>query len=145
MALKTMIIPVWTPISGLIWWYSFYKKYSWRCRWTITTWNIPQSQYGTSTWIPPATRQKTKPTLAQGFLSRDITSRTNANLLQSNQSHRKFVRNKNTSTLHFIRTPLKKQSTKACTTFGMNIPMLASFTHGILYWHLCGCAWDIKY
>ena len=26
MALKTMILPVWTPISGLIWWYSFYKN-----------------------------------------------------------------------------------------------------------------------
>ena len=26
MALKTIILPVWTPISGLIWWYSFYKN-----------------------------------------------------------------------------------------------------------------------
>ena len=26
MALKTMILPVWTPISGLLWWYSFYLK-----------------------------------------------------------------------------------------------------------------------
>ena len=26
MALKAMILPVWTPISGLIWWYSFYKN-----------------------------------------------------------------------------------------------------------------------
>ena len=25
MALKTMILPLWTPISGLIWWYSFIK------------------------------------------------------------------------------------------------------------------------
>ena len=81
MALKTMILPVWTPISGLLWWYSFYKKYSWRCRWTITPWNIPQSQYGTSTWIPPATIKKEKPTLAQGSFSRDTTRRTNANLL----------------------------------------------------------------
>ena len=24
-ALKKMILPVWTPISGLLWWYSFYK------------------------------------------------------------------------------------------------------------------------
>ena len=26
MDLKAMILPVWTPISGLIWWYSFYKN-----------------------------------------------------------------------------------------------------------------------
>ena len=26
MVLKTMILPVWTPIRGLIWWYSFYKN-----------------------------------------------------------------------------------------------------------------------
>ena len=26
MALKTMILPVWTPISGLIWWYILYKN-----------------------------------------------------------------------------------------------------------------------
>ena len=26
MALKTVILPVWTPISGLLWWYSFYKN-----------------------------------------------------------------------------------------------------------------------
>ena len=26
MSLKTMILPVWTLISGLIWWYSFYKN-----------------------------------------------------------------------------------------------------------------------
>ena len=26
MDLKTMILPVWTPISGLIWWHSFYKN-----------------------------------------------------------------------------------------------------------------------
>ena len=26
MAIKTRILPVWTPISGLIWWYSFYKN-----------------------------------------------------------------------------------------------------------------------
>ena len=26
MVLKTMILPVWTPISGLIWWYIFYKN-----------------------------------------------------------------------------------------------------------------------
>ena len=26
MALKTMILPVWTPISGLLWCYSFYKN-----------------------------------------------------------------------------------------------------------------------
>ena len=26
MALKTVILPVWTPVSGLLWWYSFYKN-----------------------------------------------------------------------------------------------------------------------
>ena len=26
MVLKTMILPVWTTTSGLIWWYSFYKN-----------------------------------------------------------------------------------------------------------------------
>ena len=26
MSLKRMILPVWMPISGLIWWYSFYKN-----------------------------------------------------------------------------------------------------------------------
>ena len=26
MALKTIILPVWMPISGLLWWYRFYKN-----------------------------------------------------------------------------------------------------------------------
>ena len=47
-------------------------------------------------------------------------------------------RNKSTLTLHFHRTPSQRQSTKVCTTYGMNIPMLVSFIHGISYWHLCG-------
>ena len=55
-----------------------------------------------------------------------------------------IVRNKSTLKLSFHRTHLQKQSTKACTTFGMNITMLISFTHGKLYLHLCGCAWDIE-
>ena len=144
MALKTMILPVWTPISGLIWWYSFIKiflkmpmddhslKYS-----AIPIQNIHMNS---------SCHKKERETHTRTWIAFQGHHAQNQCQLASIRSiTEEIARNKSTSTLHFHRTLLQRQSTKACTTFGVNIPMLVSFTHGILYWHLCGCAWEIKY
>ena len=144
MVLKTMILPVWTPISGLIWWYSFIKiflkmpmddhslKYS-----AIPIRNIHMNSSCHKKEVETHTRT--------GIAFQGYHAYNQCQLASIRSIVEKIVGKNSTSTLHFHRTPLQNQSTKACTTFGMNIPMLVSFTHGILYWHLSGCAWDIEY
>ena len=143
MLLKTMILPVWTPISGLIWWYSFIKiffkmpveahslKYS-----AIPIQNIHMNS--------SCHKNERETHTCTGIVFQGHHVQNQCQLSSILSITEEIERNKSTLTLHFHRTPSQRQSTKVCTTYGMNIPMLVSFIHGISYWHLCGCAWDTE-
>ena len=144
MALKTIILPVWMPISGLLWWYRFLKiflkmpmdnhslKYS-----AIPIGGIHMNSSCHKTENGTHTRT--------GIALQGHHTQNQCQLASIRSITEKILRNKITSTLIFHNTHLQRQSTKGCTTFGMNIQMLVSSTHGILYWHPCGCAWNIEY
>ena len=132
MDLNTMILPVWMPISGLFWWYSFYKiflkmpmddhslKYS-----AIPIRDIHMNSSCHKTENVTQTRT--------GIAFQGHHAQNQCQLASIRSITEEIVRNKSTSTLSFHRTHLQRQLIKACTTFGVNIQMLVSFTHGILY------------
>ena len=60
-------------------------------------------------------------------------------------NHRKNCKKQEYFDIELPPHPFAEAIKKACITFEMNIWMLVSSTHGILYWYPCGCAWDIEY
>ena len=143
-ALNKMILPVWTPISGWLWWYSFYKIFL----------KMPMDDHSLKYSAIPIRdinmnfschKTENKTHTRTGIAFQGHHAQNQCQLASIWSITEEIVRNKSTLTWHFHRTSLQREWTKAWTTSELNIPMLVSFTHVILYWHLCGCAWDIEY
>ena len=143
MLLKTMILPVWMPINSLIWWYSFIKIFL----------NMPMDAHPLKYSAIPIRnihmnssfhKNIRKTYTRTGIAFQGHNAQNQFQIASIRSIPEEIERNKSTLTLNFHRTPSQRQSTKVCTTYIVNIPMLVSFIHGISYWHLCGCARDTE-
>ena len=107
-SLKIMILPLWTPISGLLWWYSFYKNIledadGWSLLEIFRNPNIGHPHI----FLLPQDRKRNPHLHSYRFPG---TSHAEPMPTCFNPiNHRKIARNKITLTLSFHRTYLQRQ------------------------------------